>query len=251
MRPFEEGYQILSGHTRFKASQKVGCKSLPCWVKDMSDEDVFCPFTEIANSLIFAYLTTNISTFEMYSYISLKSIKIGFKDNSFIGECSSLRENKANWLEKYFPLDKLKTILSVWNMGTCPDVFEWDISPYAIFFRVPFNAKITNKPILLSKNRDFDKEIEAICKEFDKTHTECVYFVQAKQLKLIKIGVTKNLKSRLSALNTGCPDDLKVLKIIQGDVSLEKLLHEKFAHLRVKGEWFTPSAELLKYIDEV
>jgi len=41
VRPFEDGYQILSGHTRLKASQKVGCKFLPCWVKEMSDEDAF------------------------------------------------------------------------------------------------------------------------------------------------------------------------------------------------------------------
>jgi len=41
VRPFGDGYQILSGHTRLKASQQVGVKKLPCWVKEMSDYDAF------------------------------------------------------------------------------------------------------------------------------------------------------------------------------------------------------------------
>lgn len=41
VRPFEDGYQILSGHTRLKASQQVGVKKLPCWVKEMTDEEAF------------------------------------------------------------------------------------------------------------------------------------------------------------------------------------------------------------------
>lgn len=41
VRPFEGGYQIISGHTRHKAAQKVGCAKLPCWVKRMDDATAF------------------------------------------------------------------------------------------------------------------------------------------------------------------------------------------------------------------
>jgi hypothetical protein len=32
-------YQIVSGHNRFEASKRNGLKSLPCWVRDMGDEE--------------------------------------------------------------------------------------------------------------------------------------------------------------------------------------------------------------------
>lgn len=41
VRPFGDGYQVVSGHTRLKASQKVGVAKLPCWIKDLDDETAF------------------------------------------------------------------------------------------------------------------------------------------------------------------------------------------------------------------
>lgn len=41
VRPFGNGYQIISGHTRHKAALKAGLAKLPCWVKDLDDEEAF------------------------------------------------------------------------------------------------------------------------------------------------------------------------------------------------------------------
>ena len=39
VRPFGNGYQIISGHTRHKAALKAGAVKLPCWVKEMTDQE--------------------------------------------------------------------------------------------------------------------------------------------------------------------------------------------------------------------
>lgn len=41
-----------------------------------------------------------------------------------------------------------------------------------------------------------------------------VYFVQARQLGLVKIGIAKDMKRRLRALQCGSPDQLRVLGVI-------------------------------------
>ena len=66
----------------------------------------------------------------------------------------------------------------------------------------------------------------------------------------IKIGYTsKPIAQRLSALRTNTPNTLTVLKTMRGSQKDEKKLHEQFAHLRLYGEWFSPSAELLQFIE--
>jgi hypothetical protein len=39
-----------------------------------------------------------------------------------------------------------------------------------------------------------------------------------------------------------------MLGVMNGDVNSERLLHEKFAHLRHRGEWFRLDVELEAYI---
>lgn len=59
----------------------------------------------------------------------------------------------------------------------------------------------------------------------------------------IKIGVAKNIKSRLDTLQTGCPYPLKVICSIPCKgrpkaLAIERRLHSYFAKSRIGGEWF-------------
>jgi hypothetical protein len=75
-----------------------------------------------------------------------------------------------------------------------------------------------------------------------------VYFVQAGAGGLIKIGFTENLKRRLANIKTSCPD-MRLLTVIDGDKSAESAFHFRFKSSRVEGEWFSPSADILEFIE--
>ena len=83
-------------------------------------------------------------------------------------------------------------------------------------------------------------------------HPRCVYFVQAATLRLIKIGSTSNLDRRLKLMRTGSPDRLDVVGVMTPDDAwaTEVDLHERFAADREHGEWFSPSAELVAFINQ-
>lgn len=63
----------------------------------------------------------------------------------------------------------------------------------------------------------------------------------------LKIGTTtnKNLKKRLSTIQTGNPNKCKVLATIEGDRKKEQELHDRFAKFRGNGEWFSMQACIL------
>ena len=71
--------------------------------------------------------------------------------------------------------------------------------------------------------------------------------------KRIKIGYTKqkDVNKRLKQLQTGSPDRLYLLGYFFGNMSDEKYLHKLFAkdRMRINGEWFAPSQELIDYIN--
>lgn len=76
-----------------------------------------------------------------------------------------------------------------------------------------------------------------------------VYFIRRHSDDAIKIGVTKNMKSRLNNLKLE-HGDLSLIGTIKGGVVREKLLHWIFNGQRLDGEFFKPDQELLSMIDE-
>lgn len=74
-----------------------------------------------------------------------------------------------------------------------------------------------------------------------------VYFIQSASGR-IKIGTTRQLKSRLRSLIRQSGETLRVLAIIKGRYAEEKMLHQRFAHCRSYGEWFEPGDDLLSFI---
>lgn len=76
-----------------------------------------------------------------------------------------------------------------------------------------------------------------------------VYFVEAEGFNSIKIGWTAGPpKMRLDMLQTGCPAPLRILAAIPGTEAKEQAIHDKFAHIRQRGEWFEATTELRDYI---
>lgn len=41
VRPYGDGYQIISGHHRAEAAKRIGLAEVPAWVKDMDDDEAF------------------------------------------------------------------------------------------------------------------------------------------------------------------------------------------------------------------
>jgi hypothetical protein len=81
-----------------------------------------------------------------------------------------------------------------------------------------------------------------------------LYFVQAGSNHPdhpIKIGYATNLRARMSAIQTGCPVELRfVTSILLDDMSpvIEKRLHEAFRVVREHGEWFAPHPRICETI---
>lgn len=67
---------------------------------------------------------------------------------------------------------------------------------------------------------------------------------------LVKIGFSSDLSSRLKNIQSMSPCPIVLAGAIESTQPLEAALHERFAHLRQHGEWFTDCAELRDYIAE-
>lgn len=78
-----------------------------------------------------------------------------------------------------------------------------------------------------------------------------VYFVQNSHNGLIKIGCTKNKKSRLSALGVTSDGPIRCLATMPGGLDEERKVHRLFSGSRVQGEWFSCSPELLSFISNL
>ena len=76
-----------------------------------------------------------------------------------------------------------------------------------------------------------------------------IYFFQSVDTGRIKIGLSKDPKKRMKQLQTS--ERLFLLHAIKGTRWLESNLHDRFAHLRIHGEWFEPAQELFDYIEQL
>jgi hypothetical protein len=94
-----------------------------------------------------------------------------------------------------------------------------------------------------------DKASLASCGRSDElvAREPIVYFIACGD-DLIKIGHTTNLRSRLSALRTATPKELRVLLAIPGTRDDEQELHRKFEAHRAGREWFSRCDAIAEFI---
>lgn len=72
-----------------------------------------------------------------------------------------------------------------------------------------------------------------------------IYFVYDRQNTTVKIGYTENIGRRLYQLKRSHGSHLVLINILSGNRQSEKIAHEKFKGLRLTGEWFTFSDDML------
>ncbi len=82
-----------------------------------------------------------------------------------------------------------------------------------------------------------------------------IYFI-AQNNNTIKIGYSKNIKKRINSLKTASPYPLLLLGYIEGNMDMEKFLHEKFKRFHLEREWFSvsedsrDSREILDFVND-
>lgn len=77
-----------------------------------------------------------------------------------------------------------------------------------------------------------------------------IYFIRSYNTH-IKIGYSNDPEYRKRALQTSSPVKLHLQAIMPGSFQTESGLHEMFAHLRTRGEWFRYTDELKWFIRAV
>lgn len=105
-----------------------------------------------------------------------------------------------------------------------------------------FCSACLQKPI--SRIIKEDKEYERLFH-----HETWVYFVSIEGLEPIKIGRARDVDSRLKSLQVATPNKIELLAKFKGPYYAEQFLHDMYKEFNVRGEWFTPVAEILELID--
>lgn len=72
-----------------------------------------------------------------------------------------------------------------------------------------------------------------------------IYFIQAGVGGPVKIGYSATPNKRLKQLQAGHFEELYLVRVCEGDHYVESLFHNAFSHLRLVGEWFKFSSEML------
>lgn len=78
-----------------------------------------------------------------------------------------------------------------------------------------------------------------------------VYFALAEDSGRFKIGKAKDVEKRLKSVQTGCSEELSVYGVLPAvdPLAMERAIHKRFAHWRIRGEWFEATDEILDFID--
>ena len=80
-----------------------------------------------------------------------------------------------------------------------------------------------------------------------------IYFIQAGNDGPIKIGKAQSPETRRRELQTGNHEKLNLIKVIPGDSEREYSIHNDLRshQYRARSEWFSPTPEVLAYINKV
>lgn len=91
-------------------------------------------------------------------------------------------------------------------------------------------------------------EVLAFTHKLQQPTPSLVYFVQCRETGVIKIGTSTDVSRRVAVLASQSNRDLQLLGTRSGGRAEERRLHRKFSKLRLRGEWFRETPELLAEI---
>lgn len=74
------------------------------------------------------------------------------------------------------------------------------------------------------------------------------YIIRAGEHGPVKIGRTDDVHARLADLQASHHELLVLLRVIDTPFDAEPILHRRFSHLRLRGEWFSFDEEMLTFI---
>jgi hypothetical protein len=100
-----------------------------------------------------------------------------------------------------------------------------------------------NRPMTNAERRAYNqrrhvrKRYEAALAEAGNPQT-WIYVIGCDEVRLVKIGISSNVQSRLVAMQIGSPVVLRLLWTMPGSIDTEQDLHECFHAFRKHGEWF-------------
>ena len=99
-----------------------------------------------------------------------------------------------------------------------------------IEYKKMFSKKYTRQQTIL----EFDKNVQ------DRYRIGCVYYIQEKDTKNIKIGWCWKLQKRLKSLQVSNSQKLSIVKyeLTQFPYKREQELHDIYKNNHIRGEWF-------------
>lgn len=92
----------------------------------------------------------------------------------------------------------------------------------------------------LEEEIEKDLNLQHSAKRKGKLMPGFIYVIQGELGGPIKIGYSQDVAQRVKELQTGYPDDLKVLHMFPGNMDIEAKIHQDLKKYRMRGEWFKP-----------
>lgn len=127
----------------------------------------------------------------------------------------------------------------------CPENGYIDLKKGTLVNTVKFEEFIRNR-----QRENTEYKYKSSCINYKSEEYTYLYFIEAKESKKIKIGVTFNLDNRLASLQSSVPEELEVINIVGFDcrrnaLKAETALHKFFCEYRIRikkrdTEWFLP-----------
>lgn len=75
-----------------------------------------------------------------------------------------------------------------------------------------------------------------------------VYFVRMGTF--VKIGHTLDVAARMKTIQTSCPAEIHLMKLVPGTVEIERDFHRRFRLHKARGEWFAMQGTLATFLND-